>query len=381
MTLSVLRTPLVAASLLMLAACAGTPASTTREPDERGATDPMLAASGITHAVVREAFVTPLTPEDNIDSPALWRGPDGSAALLATAKATGRLVRYDGDTGAANGTIGAAGKGKGEFDRPNGIFVIDDLVFVVERDNRRVQVLRAGDFHALGSFGADELQQPYGIWLRRDGDHRYDVLVSDAYMAGTDAAGDDIVPPLAQLDRRLRRYAVEIRGDGLSARLRASLGDTSADGAIRIPESLWGDPAHDRLLIAEEDVATGTAVREYDLAGRYRGRTLGLGLFRAQAEGIALWQCADGSGYWIATDQYKDRSLFHVFDRVTLRHLGAFAGETVANTDGIWLHQAGTRRFPQGVFYAVHDDQGVGAFDWREVAAALKLRATCDADD
>ena len=90
MTLSVLRTPLVAASLLMLAACAGTPASTTREPDERGATDPMLAASGITHAVVREAFVTPLTPEDNIDSPALWRGPDGSAALLATAKATGR---------------------------------------------------------------------------------------------------------------------------------------------------------------------------------------------------------------------------------------------------------------------------------------------------
>jgi 3-phytase len=66
---------------------------------------------------------------------------------------------------------------------------------------------------------------------------------------------------------------------------------------------------------------------------------------------------------------------------VTLHHLGAFAGETVANTDGIWLHQAGTRRFPQGVFYAVHDDQGVGAFDWREVAAALKLRATCDADD
>ena len=39
MTLSVLRTPLVAASLLMLAACAGTPASTTREPDERGATE------------------------------------------------------------------------------------------------------------------------------------------------------------------------------------------------------------------------------------------------------------------------------------------------------------------------------------------------------
>lgn len=375
-----LRSALVATSMLLLVACAGTNLATTpREPDETGAAEPMLATANVRHATVREAFITPLTPDDNVDSPALWHAPSGAAVLLATAKQTGRLVRYDGDTGAANGSVGTAGSQPGQFDRPNGIFVVDDLVFVVERDNRRVQVLRAPDFRPLGSFGTDELQQPYGIWLQRDGAHRYDVLVSDAYMAGKDAAGDDIVPPLAQLDRRIRRYAVDIAGDTLTANLRASLGATSADGAIRIPESLWGDPAHDRLLIAEEDTRTGTAVRDYDLSGRYRDRTLGLGLFKAQAEGIALWQCADGSGYWITTDQYKDRSLFHVFDRVTLRHLGAFAGATVANTDGIWLHQAGTARFPNGVFYAVHDDQGVGAFDWADVAKALQLRTSCAA--
>lgn len=378
MTTSVLRATLAAASLMLLAACTATPVATIeREPDERGTAEPMLATSGVAHAVVREAFVTPLTPEDNVDSPALWRSPSGAAVLLATAKKTSRLVRYDGDTGAAVGTIGTAGKGSGQFERPNGIFVVDDLVFVVERDNHRVQVLRAPEFRPLGSFGEKELQQPYGIWLRRDGDGRYDVLVSDAYMAGKNAAGDDIVPPLAQLDRRVRRYAVDTTGATVVSSLRASIGDASADGAIRVPESLWGDPAHDRLLIAEEDTVTGTAVRDYDLAGRYRGRTLGLGLFKAQAEGIALWQCADGSGYWITTDQFKDRSLFHIFDRVTLEHLGAFAGETVANTDGVWLHQEGTKRFPQGVFYAVHDDQGVGAFDWRHIAAALKLRDAC----
>lgn len=373
-----LRAPFVAASLLVLAACAERPAATSaREPDEQAAAEPMLATAGVAHATVHEAFVTPLTPEDNVDSPALWRSPSGEAVLLATAKKTSRLMRYDGDTGAATGVVGTAGAGAGQFERPNGIFVVDDLVFVVERDNRRVQVLRAPDFRAIGSFGTKELQQPYGIWLRAEGKGRYDVLVSDAYMAGKNAAGDDIVPPLAELDRRVRRYRVDMASDRLVATLQSSIGDTSRDGAIRVPESLWGDPTHDRLLIAEEDLATGTAVREYDLAGRYRGRTLGLHLFKAQAEGIALWQCADGSGYWITTDQYKDRSLFHVFDRVTLQHLGAFAGDTVANTDGVWLHQAGTKRFAQGVFYAVHDDQGVGAFDWRDIATTLKLRTSC----
>ncbi len=377
-----LRLPLAAMLVgVVLNACSIAPTATaptaTKEPDEQAVAEPLLSASGIAHATVRERFVTPLTPEDNVDSPAVWLAPDGNAVLLATAKKTGRLMRYDGDSGVAAGVVGAPGSAAGQFDRPNGIFVADDLLFVVERDNRRVQVLRLPGFESLGSFGQAELQQPYGIWLRAAEGGGYDVLVSDAYMAGKDAKGDDIVPPLAQLDRRLRRYSVRIAGANVVATLRGAIGDTGAAGAIRIPESLWGDSRHDRLLIAEEDTVTGTAVREYDLAGRYRGRTLGLGLFKAQAEGIALWQCADGSGYWIATDQFKDRSLFHIFDRVTLEHLGAFAGETVANTDGIWLHQKGTKRFPDGVFYAVHDDQGVGAFDWREIATALGLRVAC----
>ena len=90
-----------------------------------------------------------------------------------------------------------------------------------------------------------------------------------------------------------------------------------------------------------------------------------------------MWQCADGSGYWITTDQFMDRSVFHLYDRVSLTHLGAFAGNTVANTDGVWLNQSATTRFPNGVFYAVHDDQGLGAFDWRDIAQALNLRSDC----
>lgn len=362
------------AVLLLLYGCASAPVA--REPDETGA-EPMLATAGVVHKVIGEAFITASTPDENIDSPASWTADDGSTWLLATSKATGRLMLYDGDSGADIRRVGSKGSGDGQFDRPNGIFVHQDLLFVVERDNHRVQVLSLPELRSVGMFGANELQQPYGLWLRETGPGEVEVLVSDAYMAGKDDNGDDIVPPLSDLNARIKRYAVKRVGKSIESRYAGAFGDTTEAGAIRIPESLWGDPADDRLLIAEEDTATGTAVREYDLEGKFRGRTIGLGLFKAQAEGIALWACPDGSGYWLTTDQFKDRSLFHVFDRRTLKHLGAFSGKTVGNTDGIWLHAGATKRFPNGVFYAVHDDMAVGAFDWRDIAASLSLRKSC----
>src|SRR3546814_18676417 len=74
-------------------------------------------------------------------------------------------------------------------------------------------------------------------------------------------------------------------------------------------------------------------------------------LFRS--EGIALKACADGSGWWLTTEQGKGRTVFHLFDRSTLAHVGAVAGESVANTDGIWLHDAPSTRFTEGALYAV----------------------------
>ena len=369
--------PLALALLpLLLAACASTP---DREPDEVDGADPLLSESGEPHASIAETFVTALTPKDNIDSPASWRAPDGKTWLFATAKEGKGLVLYDGDTGATLRGVGTEGSEPGQFKRPNGIAVSGDLLFVVERDNRRVQVLALPSLATMATFGEAELQKPYGLFVREHVSGDREVLVTDAYMVGEDAKGDEIPPPLAELDRRVQRYLVRSDGATVTAVNAGAFGDTTAAGAIRVPESLWGDVANDRLLISEEDVATGTAYREYTLAGEFRGSTIGLGRFKAQAEGVALWSCPDGSGYWLTTDQFKDLSLFHVFDRKTMQHLGAFAGKTVANTDGVWLQQAATTRFPQGVFYAEHDDMGVGAFDWRDIASALELRVSCDA--
>jgi 3-phytase len=323
-------------------------------------------------ARVREAFESVMSPADNIDSPASWRAASGATWVIATAKATDQLVVYDGDTGRTLQRIGNPGQALGQFDRPNGVFVIDDYLFVVERDNRRVQLFALPRFEPLLTFGAETLRKPYGIWVRASAND-FDVWITDSYETplGT-------TPPLAELTERIKRFTVERRGSRWSARLVAQIGDPTPAGALRIVESIWGDETHDRVLIAEEDESYASELKVYTLSGRFTNRTLGRDRFAAQAEGIALYTCRDGSGYWITTAQGKEHTVFHLFERASLNYAGAFRGERVANTDGIWLQGPTTSgRFPAGVLYAVHDDQGVVAFDWREIARALGIAERC----
>ena len=376
---------LAAGSLaLALAACGGgqqapgADAAVTPPVDAEDRADRSREAArtaGTLDAVtVPEAFATPMTPEDNIDSVASWTAPDGQVLLLATAKATERLVVYDGGTGAFVRHVGGPGTEAGRFDRPNGIAVVDDLAFVVERDNRRVQVMRLPGMETVAMFGADVLELPYGLWVHKV-DAGYELYVTDAYMAGEDAQGEDILPPLGELDRRVHRFALAAEGDGFAARHLGAFGDTSPEGALRVVESIWGDPANNRLMIAEEDETYANELKVYDLEGTFSGRTIGAHFLKAQSEGIMLKHCADGSGWWITTEQGKGRTVFHLFDRASLEHAGAVTGPTVANTDGIWLDEAASANFPEGVLYAVHDDQGAVAFDWRGIATALELPA------
>src|SRR5690554_1754107 len=140
---------------LALAACGGGAPPEASLPDA-----PADAGAGATlePVRVREVFATAMTPEDNIDSVASWTGPDGQVLVLATAKSTHRLVVYDGFSGELVRHVGGPGAGAGQFERPNGIAVAGDLAFVVERDNRRVQVLGLPDMETVAMFGDDVLE-------------------------------------------------------------------------------------------------------------------------------------------------------------------------------------------------------------------------------
>jgi 3-phytase len=359
------------ATMALLLLCGG--CQTTPPVEIEG---PPLAASeaGIIFSLVPEAFVSAASPDDMVDSAASWTDANGQRQVLVSGKNSDQLLAFDGASGELLRRYGSTGSEPGQFNYPNGIFIVDDLAFVVERDNRRVQVLRLPAFDPLGSFGESELRAPYGIWLRKLDQH-YEVFVSDAFMLPPDYQR---VPPMEELAQRFKRYRVSLRAEGLRSELIQTFGATDPLGAIRVAESLWGDPAHDRLLIAEEHRPTGTRLRLYDLQGHSTGRDMGAAQYRAEAEGIALWTCDDGSGYWIGVDQFGDRTVFHLFDRQGLDHVGSFAGQHTANTDGIWLEQAPSAAFPAGVLYAIHDDQALVAFDWRQIATALGLRERCN---
>jgi len=334
----------------------------------------LSVASGQEVHTLKELFFTDRNHAENVDSPATWHGPAGQGWLMVTAKASDRLLIHDAENGALIKVVGGLGSQLGQFDRPNGIWVMDDFVFVVERDNRRVQVLHLPEFTPIGSFGQDELQKPYGISvIKGDTPQLYKVFVTDNY----ETAGGD-KPSIDELNQRVQVYEVELEGitEGtMDFEAVAAFGDTQGEGVLNIVESIYADTAYDRLMIADEEVSeAGHCIKVYDLEGRFTGKLLGKGLFHKQAEGIALWPTGESSGYWVFTDQGKRQNCYHVFDRKSLQYLGSFAGETTLNTDGIWLDPTPSERYPEGLFYAVHNDGNVAAFSLAEIRDALGLK-------
>ncbi|MCZ7556947.1 MAG: phytase [Bacteroidia bacterium] len=326
--------------------------------------------NSIERILVTEAWNSPRNETDNVDSPAFWYAPDGNHIVIATAKSTDRLLVYDAKSGKLLRTIGTSGSGIGQLKRPNGIAIVDDLAIIVERDNHRIQVFRLPDGKPLGYFGADQLIKPYGIAVIRM-DKGFSLYVTDNY-----ETADEMVPPASELGRRVKRFSLTVTGDVAEGNYLGSFGETTGAGVLQIVESICADTVHNVLLIADEDSARND-VKVYDLDGRFTGDIVGKGLFKSQPEGIVLYECPDGGGYWVMTDQGKTENNFLVFDRVTFEFVGMFHGSATRNTDGIVLTQRSFDSFAAGAFFAIHDDGNVSAFDWSEIAKALKLARTC----
>lgn len=324
---------------------------------------PVQHAASVSYPVITERYLTPRNEDDNVDSIASWHTPPDRHWLLATAKSSHQIIVYDARDGSILQKFGGPGSDAGRFRHPNGISVIDNLALIVERDNRRVQVLTLPDFTPLGSFGEQYLRRPYGLWLHRKENGRYRVFVTDAY----DIEDGDT----RKLDRRIQVFEFMLFGDTIDAKWQRQAGEQSGKGVLRDVESLYGDAEYNLLLIADE-AKNQRNIKVFDLDLNFRDMTIGDGLFQSEAEGIALYRCMDGSGFWIATDQGKRRNNFLVFDRQTLEFLGGFSGRTTRNTDGIWLTQEAFAGFPQGAFFAVHDDGGVAAFAMEDILQIIK---------
>lgn len=368
-------------ALLALAACR--PASVVGAGDaDAGGSSALPASQPATGAApaedradaveIREAWQSPMEHADDVDSVAFWQGEHAGQRvswIVATGKESHDLLVFDAQTGELVRRFGGEGEGAGQFRRPNGIVVHGDWALVVERDNHRVQLLHLPGFDRSAFVGQDLLRRPYGATVAPSGARQIELYVTDNYLA------NGAIPPAKELGERVKHFRVALAGDRPVAELVASFGETEEPGALKKVETIFADPANDRLLIAEEHGAS-SVFKVYDLAGRFSGEVVGQGLFFHETEGLALRECGE-NGYWIATDQAPDLSLFRVFGRADFAYKGTFVGALTANTDGVTHTAAPTEAFPDGAFFAVHDDQGVTAFDWRAIREALGLDADC----
>ncbi len=326
--------------------------------------------------VVQDQLLLADAPSENIDSLAIWTG-ETQGLLLATAKETDRLWVLDVEGKKTSTPSGGPGAQAGQFDRPNGIAVVADLALVVERDNHRVQALRLPDLTPVGVFGGDVLRRPYGLAARQLTPDQIEVWVTDNYEVAAPgqevAPGDDPEPAQEGTDLagRLQRFVVH--PSTLELQSHSLHGPTAAPTALAKVESLALDARNDVLLVAEEHTPI-MSVQVFDLDGNHR-KTLGREWLSYEPEGIGLWECGAG-GAWIVTDQGDTSTVFHVLDRSSFAHLGAFRGRTTANTDGIALTSTPLAGYPHGALFAVHDDSGVAAIRGEELTPLLPAECT-----
>jgi 3-phytase len=314
---------------------------------------------------VRERWISEADTAWNLDTPALWT--DGvMSRVLVTAKESHDLRIFDGVDGRLIAAWGREGERAGEYRRPNSVVVVGDFALVVERDNRRVQVLEMPEGTPLGSFGRGVLEYPYGAAVTGTPE-ALTLWVTDDY------GGDDrnLVDPT----RRLHRFDIVLHsGAAPVVREHAAFGEATGIGSLRVVESIQADPDAGTLFVADESTKS---YLEYGSDGRFRGRLLAEGRVRGDPEGLAFVRCGVDRGYWIATDQRDEVSLFHVFRRGDLGYIGTFRGISTANTDGITFEPGPVPGFAAGVLYAVHDDQALSAIDWGEASRALGLTDEC----
>lgn len=327
----------------------------------------------VTPVTLGEAWISAESLADTPDSIAVTVDADGRRIAWVTAKSGHRLVGHDVDTGAVVRTLGGEGTAPGQFLRPNGVAAAGGLLWTVETNGARAQIIDPADGQALAVFGAGEVALPYGIAVETLAEGHY-----LAYITDSDQANGEAAPPAAALARRVHVYEVRI-ADGATPdiRPRTTFGATDGPGALHMVESIAVDAAHDQVLVAEEDARAGQVLKVYRRDGRWTGTNIGTDRYAYQPEGVALYACPDGSGWWVASDQHEVGQRYLVFARGSLDYVGAFRGRHVRMTDGVAIVSVPTPRFPHGAVLVQHDDRAIAAIDWTDIAKALGLPQGC----
>lgn len=341
---------------LALSGCSGMPMFSGAPPDA-----PAVPLAGA--VMLTERYSTTIDPAAALTAMATWHG-GGTPWLIATAAEAHQLRVFDAGTGAALRTVGEPGEALGQFQYPHRLTVVDNLLLVAERDAPGIQVFSLPDFEPLLRFGdGDDLKliRPKGLWAQPMSGWGYHVYVADDYPGAEGSTQGD-----SELRYRVKQYAVSNSAVGWSARGIRAFGDMEGPGRLLRVDALQGDSARDRVLVADTENTRERRLKAYALNGRFSGRTAGGGLFRSGVGGLTQLSCADGRGYWIASDSGANGHYLHLFDRDSLDHQGSAEPAVVRGFSTLWLSPQPLPGFPAGALYLARADGAISALDLAE---------------
>ena len=317
--------------------------------------------------VVSPVWMSPTLKGKALASAAVWRGANGQALVITTAKLGNALVVIDGVSGKMVRSVGTEGLKLGQLGRPNGVAVWGDVAIVVERENQRLHAFLLPSFKPLGFYADTLLIKPVGLAVRPRTATTADLWVTD---------NQDLSPypeeHAAVFRRRVKQFALTRTATGLTVGFVRAFGDTLKGGLLRSVESIGVDPNAEEVLIADEQVRD---LNVYTTAGVFVS-DFGQKHFHGQPEGLALVSCGTGDGYWIATDQSNKRNQFHLFERGSYQYLASFGVAGVAKTNGIAV-LPGTVGAMNGALYVLNHDDNVAAVSLAAVWAAIGKAEPC----
>ncbi len=333
----------------------------------------LIVGGGVTAYDIATRFEGPRIQEswrssgidfDDTDSLAACQLADGRVRVLATAKQGHRVDVFDGETGSFVASYGSEGTGERQFLRPNGIAICDfrtesgatrSAAIVVERDGRRVHAFWVDTLEFAGAYSHESFTRPYGAAIHQADDATL-IFVTDA---------------CGRPDQRVHVLELNRNGDRIRFDHVESFGETKGGGVLVTLESIAIDADHGHVLLCDEDDSQSN-VKVYTLAGEFTGRTFGAEQIQREPEGIAICESV-GPGFIILTDQRKEATVWHLYERGTYDYLASFTGNpNVANTDGIAVLAGSFGQFSHGALYAVHDDRDVRAYAMSDVLAILR---------
>ena len=294
-------------------------------------------------------WISECHPMFNIDSLATWTN-EKKELIFVTSKNNNDVMIMDRKDGRELARFGNTGNQLGEFKRPNGITIIDNLIIVLERENHRIQIFGLPKLDLIGTFGNDILVNPYGICSLRLIDinniARYSLFVTD------------------DQKKTVFNFIIGMKNNKLMFVKYYPLIENNKPVRLERIESLCPDIKYNRLLVADE---ISKNIKIYNLQGEYI-ETIGDNIFIGEPEGMALVKTDPNNGIYITTDQLQNDNKFHLWNRQDLKYLGYFSNKNIQNTDGICVSQ---QDYNCGSFYAVHNDCAIARINLKDILEGL----------